>query len=79
MSRKEVPTPVDDAPKSAELLADVTFTTPLLHAFAAALGRYLRHDVGCASHSGSACSCGLMAAIAEVQRREQVLRRYGTE
>lgn len=81
MSRK-ANTPESPAEASApaspppSVLEGVSFTAPVLRIVADTLGRYLRHDEGCPSE---ACTCGLVSAVAEIQRRELLFRRYGME
>jgi len=80
MSRKPTTTSTEPAaaetPERVDPLATVSFGTPLMEAFARAIAPFVDHQTECV---GDPCTCGLSAALADLQRREQVIRRYGVE
>jgi hypothetical protein len=52
----------------------LTFVDPLLRLVQQALGPFVVHRSTC---EGEPCTCGLVAALTELQRREILVRRYG--
>lgn len=52
----------------------LTFQDPLLRLAQQILGPFVVHRSEC---EGDPCTCGLIAALAEMQQREIVVRRYG--
>lgn len=62
-------------PEPLDPFEGVTLRTPLLQLAKQALGPFLQHRTDCA---GEACTCGLRAAIQDLERRENIVTRYGT-
>jgi len=55
---------------------DLRFDSPLMTLVQQVLGRFVAHKSDCPG--GEDCSCGLKTAIADLQQREILVKRYGT-
>jgi hypothetical protein len=62
---------------SADPFDGVDFKTPLLRLAKQYLGPFLAHKPDCADPA--LCTCGLREAVLEVQRRETLVIRYGSD
>lgn len=64
-----------EVPKPANWLEGADLKDPLLRLASAVIGPFVAHKDGC---DVEPCTCGLAAAISELQRREILVKRYGT-
>lgn len=55
---------------------DLRFDSPLMTLVQQVLGPFVSHKADCAG--SLECSCGLKTAIADLQQREILVKRYGT-
>lgn len=56
-------------------LEQISFQDPLMRLVQQVIGPFVRHRQDC---DGEPCGCGLVQAVSELQRREILVRRYGT-
>jgi hypothetical protein len=56
-------------------LDQVRFQDPLMRVMQQELGPFIVHKPDC---EGDPCTCGLTAALATLQQREMMIRRYGS-
>ena len=67
-------------PVSAEpayVFSGVQFQSPILKLVQAVLGPFVAHQAECPG--ADACVCGLKAALADLERREILIKRYGAD
>lgn len=60
--------------RPANELDRLSFVDPLLRLVQQALGPFVTHRDQC---EGDPCTCGLLTALEDLQRREIIVRRYG--
>lgn len=75
MSHKASATLPPTVPAPPTPFGDVRLTTPLLQLAQQLLGPFLAHKPACTEET---CTCGLQTAVADLQRREQLVTRYGS-
>lgn len=76
-SSSSEPSPATAVAEVSNGFSDLRFDSPLLSLVQQALGPFVAHKDGC-EVSGGECTCGLAAAIANLQQREILFKRYGT-
>lgn len=58
------------------VFGEVRFTSPILQVVQRTLAPYVHHQAPC--DGVTTCSCGLQAAIVDLERREMMAKRYGS-
>jgi hypothetical protein len=63
-----------EEPQAVNVLDGIDLHDPMLQLVKQVLGPFIVHTGACETE----CCCGLSSAIAEIQRREILVKRYGT-